>query len=137
MSRTHIIYALSLLALLTGLAPDAGAQRRVLSDDELDQVSAGGISVELVEQVLKFEFQSLAGRTHEVSGSGTIETLSPSTGLATGTLTIQDAAQSNLRSLININAVNSQVQVLVNLNINIDSVVEGLEQINLSGFPSP
>jgi DUF1680 family protein len=109
----------------------------VLSDDELDQVSAGGISVELVEQVLKFEFQSLAGRTHEVSGSGTIETLSPSTGLATGTLTIQDAAQSNLRSLININAVNSQVQVLVNLNINIDSVVEGLEQINLSGFPSP
>jgi hypothetical protein len=32
--------------------------------------------------------------------------------------------------------VNSEIQVLVNLNINIDSIVENLEQVNLSGLGS-
>lgn len=51
----------------------------------------------------------------------------------TGSLTIQDGAQSNLQSLININAVNSPVNVLLNLNININSQVGVLEQLNLQG----
>lgn len=51
----------------------------------------------------------------------------------TGSLTIQDSAQSNLRSLININAVNSPINVLLNLNININSQVGVLEQLNLQG----
>ena len=51
----------------------------------------------------------------------------------TGSLIIQDGAQSNLRSLININAVNSPVQVLLNLNVNINSSVGLLEQFNIQG----
>ena len=47
-------------------------------------------------------------------------------------LILRDNAQGNLRSLINVNAVNSLIQVLVNLNININSTVGSVQQINLS-----
>jgi len=47
-------------------------------------------------------------------------------------LLLQDSAQSNLQSLININAVQSAVNVLVNLNITIDSNVGEIRQLNLS-----
>ena len=42
-------------------------------------------------------------------------------------------AQQNLTSLININAVNSNVSVLLNLNVNINSSVGTLTQTNLTG----
>jgi hypothetical protein len=123
---------------LAVLSPTADAQRRVLSDEEMDEVTAGGISTELIGKVLRFEFRSPAGGSLEVAGSGTVEVLEGDSALPVqaGTLVLRDSAQSGLSSLININAVNSEIQVLVNLNINIDSIVENLEQVNLSGLGS-
>jgi hypothetical protein len=48
-----------------------------------------------------------------------------------GTLSLNGNAQQNLSSLVNINAVNSQVNVLLNLNVNINSTVGTLTQANL------
>ena len=45
-------------------------------------------------------------------------------------LQLMDNAQANLRSLININAVNSPIQVLMNLNINVNSNIGNLNQMN-------
>jgi len=52
--------------------------------------------------------------------------------LLSSKLILQDNAQQNLRSLVNIVAVNSKVQVLVNLNININSTVGAVHQANVS-----
>jgi hypothetical protein len=51
----------------------------------------------------------------------------------TGTLNLTASAQQNLSSLININAVNSTINVLLNLNININSTVGTILQSNLNG----
>jgi hypothetical protein len=50
-----------------------------------------------------------------------------------GTLTLSGNAQQNLNSIININAVNSKVNVLLNLNVNINSTVGSVLQSNLNG----
>ncbi|MEE8165599.1 MAG: hypothetical protein V3T64_08520, partial [Myxococcota bacterium] len=50
-----------------------------------------------------------------------------------GNLILSGQSQSNLRSLININAVNSEIQLLLNLHISIDSTVGTLNQFNLNG----
>jgi hypothetical protein len=42
-------------------------------------------------------------------------------------------AQQNLSSLININAVNSNINVLLNLNVNLNSTVGTLTQTNMNG----
>ncbi len=45
---------------------------------------------------------------------------------------MSDAAQRDLRSVVNINAVNSAVNVLLNLNVNVDSSVGTLNQLNFN-----
>jgi hypothetical protein len=50
-----------------------------------------------------------------------------------GYLALSDNAQSGLQSLVNINAVNSAVNVLLNLNVSIDSSVGAINQMNLNG----
>ena len=50
-----------------------------------------------------------------------------------GTLTLNGGAQQNLTSLVNINAVNSNVNVLLNLNVNINSTVGTITQTNMTG----
>lgn len=57
----------------------------------------------------------------------------PNTGTSVGTLTLNGSAQQNLSSLININAVNSKVNVLLNLNVNINSTVGTIIQTNING----
>jgi hypothetical protein len=52
-----------------------------------------------------------------------------------GTLSLNGNAQQNLSSLVNINAVNSKINVLLNLNVNINSTVSTLTQSNLNGRP--
>jgi len=54
-------------------------------------------------------------------------------GTSIGTLTLNGNAQQNLSSLININAVNSKINVLLNLNVNINSTVGTIIQSNLNG----
>ena len=139
--RRYISLLVGGLLLFTVASP-AWAQGRKLNDDELDKVTAGGVSAQVMNGVLNFQFQSRAGSKHTVDGSGTVAAQAQdgpgNTGPAAvgaGTLILQDSAQGNLRSFININAVNSRIQVLVNLNININSTVGTVRQINLSGAP--
>jgi hypothetical protein len=77
-----------------------------------------------------FNFQGPAGSTHTVSGNGTISYNVGSTPTATTNLLLQGDAQQNLRSLVNIAAVNSKINVLVNLNVNINSTVGAVGQAN-------
>ena len=57
----------------------------------------------------------------------------PLAGNNTSTLSINGNAQQNLSSLVNINAVNSKINVLLNLNVNINSTVGTVVQSNLNG----
>ena len=50
-----------------------------------------------------------------------------------GSLTLNGQAQQSLSYLVNINAVNSNIQVLLNLNVNISSTVGSVMQSNLAG----
>jgi hypothetical protein len=71
-----------------------------------------------------------------VSGVGSLVIQAPTnstTNTTTGTINLGGSAQQNLSSLININAVNSTINVLLNLNINIDSTVGTILQNNLNG----
>lgn len=101
-----------------------------LSDEQLDVVTAGAAD-SIEDELLSFSAQHQAanGRTVKVDGTIDLERLR---SIDTASLLLQDSAQSNLRSLININAVQSQVNVLVNLNIMIDSHVGELRQLNLT-----
>jgi hypothetical protein len=49
------------------------------------------------------------------------------------TLSLNGGAQQNLSSLVNINAVNSNINVLLNLNVNLNSTVGTVSQSNLNG----
>ncbi len=120
------------VGLVFGLlaAHPASAQKRKLTDGELDKVTAGGVTTESAGDVLKFQFQGQAGSSHTVDGGGSIAVKIDGLPLNSATLILQDSAQQNLRSLINIIAVNSKIQVLVNLNINIHSTVGAVDQRN-------
>ena len=105
--------------------------KHVLTDEEMDEVFAGGVDAKMTGNVLSF-----AGQTanRDVSGAGTVEVRTAAEQNATsGVLILKDSAQSGSKSFIGINSVNSQIQVLLNLNVNINSTVGTLSQTNLSG----
>lgn len=100
-----------------------------LNDEQLDYITAGAAdeSKELLE--FNITHETASGRRVQVDGSIDVERLR---SMENASLLLQDSAQSNLKSLININAVQSAVNVLVNLNITIDSTVGEIRQLNLS-----
>lgn len=104
-----------------------------LGDAQLDAITAGAAdeTSELLEFSVKHETAS--GRRIEVDGAVDVERVR---SLESAALLLQDSAQSNLQSLININAVQSAVNVLVNLNITIDSNVGEIRQLNLASAPT-
>jgi len=128
--------------LVLACAGPADAQARKLSDAELDRVTAGGVSAPppaiqapLPSGPVVFEFKSPAGSRHAVEGTGSVQVLETDSRSVTNTLMLRDNAQQNLQSLINVTAVNSMIQVLVNLNISINSTIASLNQINASSGP--
>jgi len=128
--------AIASLALLTQVGMAQGLtlhKRQPLNDAALDRVTAGEVSAGISDGVVKFQ-GSVPTPNGLVSGSGTLGVLTgPITGTNTGTLTLNGGAQQNLSSLVNINAVNSNVNVLLNLNVNINSTVGTVVQSNLGG----
>lgn len=124
----------SLVALATLLlvaAPPARAAKHKLDDAQLAKITAGGVSVQNNNGVIDFQFEGAAGSTHSVSGSGTVAPLGPGAAASDlSQLILNDNAQQNLQSFININAVNSQVQLLINLTVNVNSTVGTLLQNN-------
>jgi len=104
-----------------------------LSDEALDKVTVGTVSANTSNGVVNFQGQTPTPNGL-VSSSGSLAIQSGGiSNVTNGTLNITDNAQQNLSSLINLNAVNSKINVLMNLNVNINSTVGTLTQSNLNG----
>ena len=104
-----------------------------MSDGALDKTTAAGISASMTNGVIAFQGQ-VPTANGLVSAAGTLLTQTgPLTGANIGTLSLNGSAQQNLSSLVNINAVNSNINVLLNLNVNINSTVGSILQSNLNG----
>jgi hypothetical protein len=130
---TRTATAILFLALMGIWKP--GWAMKELSESELDKVTAGtSVAMETHDSgTLHFQFHRDNGRDLSIDGDGTIalrESPLPST---MNTLILNDNAQSNLHALVNVNAVNSLLQVLINLNINVNSTVGVVHQINRTG----
>ena len=100
-----------------------------LNDQELDFITAGSANMDYdsIEALARVPIR-YSSRKGNVDGEAIVLPLS--TFNETASLELMDNAQSNLRSLININAVNSPVQVLLNLNINVHSTIDKVIQLN-------
>lgn len=100
-----------------------------LTDEQLHAVTAGGQdaasgSAEALTRI-PFRYNSAKAKV-----DGEVIVVPMTLSRQTASLTLTGHAQSNLRSLININAVNSPIQVLLNLNINVNSRIGSLNQWN-------
>lgn len=119
-----------LCLLLTG-ATDHAWSAQVLSDEEMDQVTAGALTVGMSDGKLNFLLGD-KGSKLSVEGSGTVTAVNvpPPPGTPGSYIIMRDNAQSNLHAFVNVNAINSKVQVLINLTVNINSTVGAIHQIN-------
>lgn len=118
--------------VLTGVA--VAGEPYELSDAELDATTAGSASDGEVQPLLMFDIarSTRSGRT--VTADGSLDLLGPLPGAIPQQMLVLDRSQNNLQSVININAVNSAVNVLLNLNVNVDSRVGSLRQTNVNGL---
>jgi len=133
MRRLFVVASLALL-IPAGMAQTAARHKpQPLNDAAMDRVTAGGMTAGLSDGVVKFQ-GSAPTKNGLVTGAGTLAVLTgPLAAQNQGTLTLNGGAQQNLTSLVNINAVNSNVNVLLNLNVNINSTVGTITQTNLTG----
>lgn len=131
MSRLLVIVSLTLLMPL-GMA-QSKSKKRPLSDVALDKVTAAGVTANVSDGVVQFQGTAQTANGL-VSGVGTLAVLTgPLTSTTTnGTLSLNGSAQQNLSSLVNINAVNSNINVLLNLTVNMNSTVGTVTQSNLA-----
>ncbi|KAF0219113.1 MAG: hypothetical protein FD174_2199 [Geobacteraceae bacterium] len=119
-----------LCLLLTGAADKAWGAHP-LSDEEMDLVTAGTLSVAMSDGKLSFQLGGDKGSGLSIEGSGTISTVTnPAPAGPPAYIIMRDNAQSNLHAFVNVNAVNANVQVLINLIVNINSTVGAIHQIN-------
>jgi len=131
------LFAVASLALLVQVGVAQMAVRpkpKPLNDAAMDRVTAGGMTAGFSDGVIKFQ-GSAQTKNGLVTGAGTLAVLTGplSSTQNQGTLTLNGGAQQNLSSLVNINAVNSNVNVLLNLNVNINSTVGTILQTNMNG----
>ena len=133
MRRLFVVASLALL-IQAGMAQTTARHKpQPLNDAAMDRVTAGGMTAGLSDGVVKFQ-GSVPTNNGLVTGAGTLAVLTgPLTGTSQSTLTLNGGAQQNLSSLININAVNSNINVLLNLNVNLNSTVGTITQTNLTG----
>jgi hypothetical protein len=121
------------LGLIAGLATTAAFAAEPLTDEQLDAITAGADDAVLEEIVVSVSRLTASGTA--ITADGTLGVQRPADALGAADLLLRDSAQSDLQALINVNAVQSVVNVLVNLNINIDSHVGEVRQLNLSTGP--
>ena len=100
-----------------------------LSDQKLNAITAGNATADYdsIEALTRIPFSY---SSHKGSVEGEVIVLPLATSYETVNFQLMDNAQSNLRSLININAVNSPINILLNLNINVNSQIEQIRQLN-------
>ena len=121
----------SLLLGCTLLYTSVSYAAEPLDDSELARITGQGYEVDTsVPNMIGFNFHDLGARKG-IDGSGNMELRTlPQLSPGNNSITLSDNAQSNLSALMNINAANAVIQVLMNLNINIDSEVGSLIQQN-------
>lgn len=142
MKRNWILVA----AVLVSFTAASAASGRKLTDAELDQVAAGTFDAKVLDGALQFGFDSGTSLPNRVSGSGKVSlqaaglpsctppacssstVITPS--LSVSGISLSGNAQAGMSSLINVLAVNSIVNVLTNININIDSPNARVQQGN-------
>lgn len=100
-----------------------------LSDNELDEITAGNFYARVEDGVIRF---GMGEGRFTAEGDISVQTAENSLPGQVGVLVLSDNAQGNLTSFISVNAVNSNVQILINLNVNINSSVGELLQQNWS-----
>jgi hypothetical protein len=97
-----------------------------LTDEALGRITAKGSSPSSpAGEYMKFFFESGG-----VKLDGDLTWQQSPLPDSVGSLTLQGHAQENLQSLISINAVNSNIYLLLNMNVNIDSNIVQLTQTN-------
>lgn len=109
---------------------------KALSDAALNKITAAGpgVSATVSNGVVNFQGSDLTNNGL-VTAAGTLAVLSAPAVNTTniGSISLSGSAQQNLSSVININAVNSTISVLLNLNVNLNSTVGTVMQSNLAG----
>lgn len=124
----HGIIGLIALALAMLWTPQ-GMAFELLDDRQLEEITAGSANQDEHRQAILARVPlRYSGRKGSVEGD--IVVVPMSSVDHTANLSLMDNAQSNLRSLININAVSSPIQVLLNLNINVHSTIDRVIQVN-------
>lgn len=118
-----------LIVLLACASPHAFAEPgQPLDDFALDGITAGSAADSGSLEVMTF---NVVRTTH----SGRVVTADGSLSLpGANQLLLSGGAQSGLSSMININAVNSAINVLLNLNITVDSRIDAINQTNIGGL---
>ncbi len=112
MRKQLIIAAVASVVLLA--AATSRPALRELSDAEMDTVHAGGTEVvTATDSVYSDEASSVSVTDNSIS-----------------TITLGQNAQQHLTSFVNILAVNSAVQILMNVNVSINSEVGSVTQGN-------
>ena len=106
-----------------------------MSNEELEEVTGTGADTTFSSSItptgtMDFTFDAQTKDGTPVSGSGTLDVVEKTEIINNATLSLNDSAQENLQALVNVNSVNSAIQVLLNLNVNINSIVESLDQTN-------
>jgi hypothetical protein len=122
--------------LLATQAGSAQSRRKPLDDATLDRVTAAGVTARVSPGGVVNFSGAVPTANGLVTGIGSlvVQPVSNSTtNTTTGTVSLGGSAQQNLSSLININAANSTINVLLNLNVNINSTVGTILQSNLNG----
>jgi hypothetical protein len=135
MSRLLAIAALALFTQM-GIAQNPLHKSGALSDAELDQVTAGGFNatVNTAGDTVNFS-TAVPTPSGLVTAAGNASVLAqPMSGTNIGSITLNGQAQAGLNSLININAVNSSIAVLLNLNVTLNSTVGSITQSNLGSL---
>jgi hypothetical protein len=123
--KTHI----TLLLLWLACMPLAHAAEP-LSDEALGEITAGTAAAVYDDGRLYIDLSKTTARGNRIGARGDLNFNGGNTTVNSGLLSLSDNAQGNLRALVNTNAVNSAVQVLINLNISINSRIDVLNQIN-------
>jgi len=120
---------LTILTILTlvGLPCGSGlmAAPRELTDAEMDAVTGGNAP-------------PVDPSTDQTTTSDTGPAVITSTSInnSINTITLSDQAQQNLTSMVNILSINSSVQVMLNLNVSINSTVGTVNQGNIGSQSS-
>lgn len=135
MHRNLVIASLVLLTQV-GISQTSKKSKpapKAMDDSTLSRVTASGITANATNGVVNFQGETATPNGLVTSAGSLAMSTGPNTGTSIGTLTLNGNAQQNLSSLININAVNSKVNVLLNLNVNINSTVGTIIQTNING----